>query len=72
MIFGPLSCLVLSLTGPSSDMGGTCPNGDGPPTCYGGAKWSANDPLFFLHHAVCDHSIFLGSRLTDMGYVDGR
>ena len=25
-----------------------------------------------MHHAVCGHSVFLGSRLTHMGYVDGR
>lgn len=36
------------------DMGGTCPFGGGPPSCYPGAKWSANEPMFFLHHAMID------------------
>ena len=33
-------------------MVGFCPNGSGPPACYPGPKWTPNDPLFFLHHAV--------------------
>ena len=31
---------------------GYCPHGALPPTCYPGAKWTPNDPLFFLHHGV--------------------
>ena len=33
-------------------MSGTCPNNTVPPACYPGAKWTPNDPIFFLHHAV--------------------
>lgn len=36
------------------DMGGTCPFGLGPPVCVVGMKWSPNDPIFFLHHAMID------------------
>jgi len=36
------------------DMGGTCPFGSGPPECIPGPKWSSNDPMFFLHHAMID------------------
>jgi len=36
------------------DMTGTCPFGLGPPDCYRGAKWTANDPLFMMHHAMVD------------------
>lgn len=36
------------------DMGGTCPQGLGPPSCNPGPKWSPNDPMFFLHHAMID------------------
>ena len=35
-----------------SDMGGLCPHGAKIPDCYAGAKWTPNDPAFFLHHAV--------------------
>lgn len=41
------------LTYPRSDMTGTCPNGAVPPACIGGPKWTPNDPVFFMHHAVC-------------------
>ena len=34
------------------DMTGFCPNGTGEPDCYAGPKWTPNDPMFFLHHAV--------------------
>ena len=34
------------------DMTGFCPGGTGPPDCYAGPKWTPNDPMFFLHHAV--------------------
>ena len=34
------------------DMTGFCPNGTGAPDCYAGPKWTPNDPMFFLHHAV--------------------
>lgn len=33
-------------------MTGFCPGGTGAPDCYGGPKWTPNDPMFFLHHAV--------------------
>ena len=33
-------------------MTGFCSNGAGPPDCYAGPKWTPNDPLFFMHHAV--------------------
>ena len=33
-------------------MTGFCPGGTGPPDCYAGPKWTPNDPMFFLHHAV--------------------
>jgi len=36
------------------DMTGTCPNGAIPPDCYGGPKWTPNDPVFFMHHAFID------------------
>jgi len=35
-----------------SEMTGFCPNGTGPPACVMGPKWSPNDPLFYMHHAV--------------------
>jgi hypothetical protein len=31
---------------------GTCPNDAVPPACYEGPKWTPNDPVFFMHHAV--------------------
>jgi len=34
------------------DMSGFCPAGTGVPDCYAGPKWTPNDPMFFLHHAV--------------------
>ncbi|KAF9785223.1 Di-copper centre-containing protein [Thelephora terrestris] len=36
------------------DLVGGCPFGLAPPVCYGGPKWSPNDPMFFLHHAMID------------------
>ncbi|KAF9785224.1 Di-copper centre-containing protein [Thelephora terrestris] len=36
------------------EMGGICPFGSGPPECVPGPKWSPNDPMFFLHHAMVD------------------
>jgi tyrosinase len=33
-------------------MTGFCPGTTGPPDCYAGPKWTPNDPMFFLHHAV--------------------
>ena len=51
---GSLGRLPLTLlTYPFSDMTGTCPHGAVPPDCYAGPKWTPNDPVFFLHHAVC-------------------
>ena len=41
----------------SSDMTGFCSNGAAPPTCVPGTKWTPNDPLFFMHHAVRDISV---------------
>lgn len=43
---------ILMLNGFISDMGGLCPHDIGPPDCYAGPKWTPNDPIFFLHHAV--------------------
>ena len=31
-------------------MAGSCP--DGAVSCVSGPKWSVNDPIFFMHHAV--------------------
>ncbi|KAF9648026.1 Di-copper centre-containing protein [Thelephora ganbajun] len=38
----------------SGDMGGLCPYDREAPECYAGAKWTPNDPIFFLHHAMVD------------------
>jgi len=35
------------------DLGGVCPS-DAPPGCEGGPTFSANDPIFFLHHGMVD------------------
>ncbi|KAJ6571409.1 Di-copper centre-containing protein [Mycena capillaripes] len=35
------------------DLGGQCP-GDAPPDCVGGPTFSANEPLFWLHHDMVD------------------
>ena len=35
-------------------MGGFCPDGAAPPDCFWGQRWTPNDPLFFMHHAVRD------------------
>lgn len=35
------------------DLGGQCPT-DAPPECISGPTFSANDPLFWLHHAMVD------------------
>ncbi|KAJ6576032.1 Di-copper centre-containing protein [Mycena vulgaris] len=35
------------------DLAGTCP-GDAPPDCTGGPTFSANEPLFWLHHGMVD------------------
>ncbi|KIK69068.1 hypothetical protein GYMLUDRAFT_635011 [Collybiopsis luxurians FD-317 M1] len=35
------------------DLGGTCP-GDAPADCEGGPTFSANEPLFWMHHAMVD------------------
>ncbi|EPQ57105.1 Di-copper centre-containing protein [Gloeophyllum trabeum ATCC 11539] len=35
------------------DLGGQCPT-DAPPGCISGPTFSANDPLFWLHHAMVD------------------
>ncbi|TFK66538.1 Di-copper centre-containing protein [Pluteus cervinus] len=37
----------------AGDMGGTCP-GDAPSGCVGGPTFSANEPMFWLHHAMVD------------------
>jgi len=36
-----------------ADMTGYCP-ANAPPDCIPGAKWTTNDPLFFLHHGMVD------------------
>ena len=44
-------------------MTGLCPKGD--TACVPGPKWTPNDPLFFLHHAVrLISSLFVSSYLT--------
>ena len=35
-------------------MGGLCPFGQKIPECVAGAKWTPNDPVFFLHHTYLD------------------
>jgi tyrosinase len=35
------------------DMAGVCPSNVGP-GCVAGPKWSANDPMFFIHHTMVD------------------
>ncbi|KAJ7101352.1 Di-copper centre-containing protein [Mycena belliarum] len=35
------------------DLGGTCPD-DAPQDCVGGPTFSANEPLFWMHHAMVD------------------
>ncbi|KAG9101065.1 hypothetical protein FRC06_003408 [Ceratobasidium sp. 370] len=40
------------------DMAGTCPTAAGS-SCIGGSTWTANDPLFFLHHANMDRIWYL-------------
>ncbi|KAJ7429737.1 Di-copper centre-containing protein [Mycena galericulata] len=35
------------------DLAGICP-GDAPPGCVGGPTFSANEPLFWMHHAMVD------------------
>lgn len=52
--FCPLWCYPL--TDFFSDMAGFCSNGATPPACISGPKWSPNDPLFFMHHAVSSYS----------------
>jgi tyrosinase len=36
-----------------ADLLGTCP-ANAPPDCVGGPKWSPNEPMFQLHHAMVD------------------
>jgi len=36
------------------DMTGLCSNGAVAPACVAGPKWTPNDPLFFMHHAMVD------------------
>ena len=50
---GPLALMEFVTDEVSSDLAGFCPHNVGPPACYAGPKWTPNDPLFFLHHAVC-------------------
>ncbi|KAJ7497690.1 hypothetical protein FB451DRAFT_1019355, partial [Mycena latifolia] len=45
------------------DAGGTCPS-DAPVGCIPGPTFSANDPLFFLHHAMVDRIWFKCQRNT--------
>ena len=33
-------------------MTGFCPGGTREPECHTGPKWTSNDPMFFLHHAM--------------------
>lgn len=47
---GPHSALHVIV---GCDLAGSCPP-NAPPTCIPGPKWSPNDPLFFLHHAMID------------------
>jgi len=35
------------------DLGGSCPTGS-PSSCTPGPKWSPNEPMFWLHHAMVD------------------
>lgn len=48
---GPHAAIHLILGG---DMIGTCPRNLAPPDCYRGPKWTPNDPLFMMHHAMVD------------------
>jgi tyrosinase len=60
--FEAFQAYMESLTGPhagphvmvGADLAGFCPHNVGPPDCYAGPKWTPNDPLFFLHHAMVD------------------
>jgi len=36
------------------DMAGNCPGGTGASGCFAGPKWTPNDPMFYLHHAMVD------------------
>ena len=51
-------------------MTGLCPGGTGPPDCYAGPKWSSNDPMFFLHHAVSSLTPSLVSAVDAPGLDD--
>ena len=52
LVSGLLPIRLWWLTNPKRDVSGACPYDVGPPTCYVGATWTPNDPLFFMHHAV--------------------
>ncbi|VDB83076.1 unnamed protein product [Peniophora sp. CBMAI 1063] len=47
---GPHGSVHLIMGG---DLGGTCPV-NAPSNCTGGPTWSANEPLFWMHHAMVD------------------
>ncbi|KAF5348693.1 hypothetical protein D9758_006865 [Tetrapyrgos nigripes] len=47
---GPHGSVHLTLGG---DLGGTCPD-FAPSTCVGGPTFSANEPIFWFHHAMVD------------------
>ncbi|KAI0049390.1 Di-copper centre-containing protein [Auriscalpium vulgare] len=47
---GPHSAVHLIMGG---DLGGTCPE-NAPADCVPGPTWSANEPLFWMHHAMVD------------------
>ncbi|KAI0663578.1 Di-copper centre-containing protein [Cubamyces menziesii] len=47
---GPHASVHLIIGG---DLAGQCPAGS-PPTCIPGPTFSANEPMFFLHHAMVD------------------
>jgi len=49
-IIGPHPAAHIMLGG---DMSGTCPS-TAPADCVPGPKWTSNDPMFFLHHAMVD------------------
>jgi tyrosinase len=41
------------------DMIGSCPSNTPPADCVPGPKWTPNDPLFFMHHAMVDRIWYL-------------
>ena len=62
----PARCLPL--TDFFSDMDGLCPHDTASLDCISGPKWTPNDPLFFLHHAVRDPSASFSPFLSPYSY----